>query len=360
MKFFILTFISDIDLQVNSFLGVKKLFYQTEKHMLICSCYTANKGVIKFNNISSLFLKQPLCWIYFKLKKQGSSLMENNNFFKNDVVIINKQEVSRIIYKDQPVINNKIIDGKHRRVEGTAKRNFNENKNRFTKEKDYFEVPYKEWSKNDIVRKTYPHSNGGGFKGSIILYTQSGYLKIVKSLNDEEAWKIYERLIDYFLNNGQQSIDHTPSSNHVIDKSTTTYLAPEVEAGIKMANLFGLSGNQAILSANRIVKRLHGHDCLEMTGNTHLVAEKQEVTYTPTEIGENFLGGISAIKTNLILESYGLQERYMGTKKEKKWRATEKGKKFTVLKDVGKISGGTPVLQMVWLESVVEEIKRKR
>lgn len=52
-------------------------------------------------------------------------------------------------------------------------------------------------------------------------------------------------------------------------------LAKELKAAVELAKAVGLKGNQAVLSANQLINKRLGADCLAMLDVTHLVAEKQ-------------------------------------------------------------------------------------
>lgn len=114
-----------------------------------------------------------------------------------------------------------------------------------------------------------------------------------------------------------------------------------------VAEMFGLEKNQALLAANKAVKREMGVDFQAML-QIELKNPQQTRAFTPTELGAR--EGISAIKFNKRLQAAGLQE-----KKGKVWAATNEGKKYSVLLDANKAhSNGTPIQQLKWYESVLE------
>ncbi|MDC4242142.1 ORF6N domain-containing protein, partial [Clostridium tertium] len=63
----------------------------------------------------------------------------------NQIVKINNTELSVKEFNGQRVVTFKDIDMLHERVEGTASKNFRNNKKHFIKNVDYFEL-----SKNDV------------------------------------------------------------------------------------------------------------------------------------------------------------------------------------------------------------------
>lgn len=112
--------------------------------------------------------------------------------------------------------------------------------------------------------------------------------------------------------------------------------------------LIGLDKNAAAIAANQAVISLTGTNLLLAGGTTHLESESQQHFFNVTELGSMI--GVSAIRMNLILEEAGLQERVF-----KKLVATEKGKQYSRVFDVGKVSNsGVPVTQLKWSKDVLE------
>lgn len=116
-----------------------------------------------------------------------------------------------------------------------------------------------------------------------------------------------------------------------------------------LAELFGLSGNQALLSASRATEALTGYNPIKMLG-VELQSERKEKTFTVTELGKACFDGLSGRKVNQLLMESGLQ-----VKAGKHWELTEAGKTHAELLDTGKShSNGTPVKQIKWYRSVVD------
>jgi hypothetical protein len=130
----------------------------------------------------------------------------------------------------------------------------------------------------------------------------------------------------------------------------------QFNGAVNLAKLFGLEGNQALLCANNAIKRDFGFDCMELMDQKALVCEKQEIDLNPTNLGillsEREGLKISAYGMNKILEAAKLQIRI----NEKQWIPTDLGKRYAVLKDVGKMSGGVPIQQLMWKKDVLDII----
>ena len=125
------------------------------------------------------------------------------------IVKINNTDLSVKEFKGQRVVTFKDIDMLHERVEGTAKRNFNEHKKHLIKDVDYFEVKQSDFQKYEI--RTLEIPNRG-----LTLITESGYLMLVKSLQDDLAWKVQRELVNnYFRVKSGQSLNTSKLSKEL-------------------------------------------------------------------------------------------------------------------------------------------------
>ena len=108
----------------------------------------------------------------------------------NQLVKINNNDLSVKEFNGQRVVTFKDIDMLHERVEGTADRNFRENKKHFIENEDYFVL--KKNQNNEIRGLEIPNRG-------ITLLTESGYLMLVKSLQDDLAWKVQRELVNNYF-----------------------------------------------------------------------------------------------------------------------------------------------------------------
>jgi len=128
--------------------------------------------------------------------------------------------------------------------------------------------------------------------------------------------------------------------------------AIELKACVELAQIFGLKGNQALLSANTAVKNLHGIDCMATLGITGLIAEDKKQYFTPSVLGKKI--GLSAVKFNKALEAAGMQTSCRDHKKRLVWAVTDAGKEFCQLLDTQKKhKDGTPIHQIKWCDDVL-------
>ena len=103
------------------------------------------------------------------------------------------------IWNDQRVVTFNDIDKVHQRPEGTASRNFKSNRKHFIKDVDYFLITRDIFNGRNpsIMEKlnieTIPP------KG-ITLFTETGYLMLVKSFQDDLSWKVQRILVSSYFN----------------------------------------------------------------------------------------------------------------------------------------------------------------
>ena len=113
----------------------------------------------------------------------------------DNLICIDGTTLTRKFYDRQVVLTFSDIDTYHKRVEGTAKQNFIRNRKYFTEKVDYFVIKRKELG--DRMTAVYgfnPKAPSG------TLLTKTGYLMIVKSMNDPVAWEQHRKLVGtYFL-----------------------------------------------------------------------------------------------------------------------------------------------------------------
>lgn len=126
--------------------------------------------------------------------------------------------------------------------------------------------------------------------------------------------------------------------------------AKEFRAIFGIARLIGLDKNAAAISANQGAAALTGVNMLQLMERTHLPTPDQEICYTPTELGRRFVK--TAKVFNQILADAGLQQNIAGH-----WVPTEKGRPHASVLDTGKAhSSGTPIQQVKWRDSVLQEV----
>ena len=181
--------------------------------------------------------------------------------------------------------------------------------------------------------------------------TRDGFTFLAMGFTGSEAAKWKEAYINAF-NAMESKLLETESIQ--AELPTLPALAIQLEASIKIASLLGLDKNQAILTGNKVVRKIQGVDCMALCEITHLQYEPNIQYLTPTELGN--IVGMSAVQINKMLEEKGFQKETRDHKKRLKWIVTETGKQHSRLFDTGKFkSDGTPVQQVKWSESAIKQ-----
>lgn len=132
--------------------------------------------------------------------------MSNTNSIKN----VNVGEISLPIteYKKQRVITLNMMDEVHKRKSGTARKRFNDHKDKLIENEEYFEI-----KQPSEIRTLGFARNDGSVPEKIILLTETGYLMLVKSFTDELAWKVQRELVSHYFRVQQEAL--VTSSNQL-------------------------------------------------------------------------------------------------------------------------------------------------
>ncbi|EES50987.1 ORF6N domain-containing protein [Clostridium botulinum] len=119
----------------------------------------------------------------------------------NQLVKINNTDLQIKEFRNQRIVTLKDIDTLHQRPEGTARRNFNENKKHFIVDEDYFKISASEIRTHKIM------DISNMVREDVTFLTESGYLMLVKSFTDDLAWTIQRQLVNgYFRAKNNQPI----------------------------------------------------------------------------------------------------------------------------------------------------------
>lgn len=107
-------------------------------------------------------------------------------------IMICNSPISIKEYKGQRVLTFKDIDTVHGRPDGTASRNFKNNRSRFIEGEDYYIVKPSD-VQTDEIRLSEINNRG------TTLLTESGYLMLVKSFTDDLAWDVQRQLVNTYF-----------------------------------------------------------------------------------------------------------------------------------------------------------------
>lgn len=131
-------------------------------------------------------------------------------------------------YQGQRVVTLKDIDTVHQRPDGTARRNFNTNKQHFIEGVDYFKI-----QPNEIRTVGITSPNGG------TVVTESGYLMLVKSFTDDLSWDVQRELVNTYFRVKEFSVPKAPSFPYTyIEK---TFHGRPVLTASDVSNIYGIN-----------------------------------------------------------------------------------------------------------------------
>lgn len=111
----------------------------------------------------------------------------------DEIITINDHEITPLVYNGQRVLTFKMIDKIHSKPDGSARKRFADNRERFIENEDYFIGKPTEIYEESVLR-TYQNKDI-----KIALLTESGYLLLVKSFTDDFAWKTQRLLIKCYF-----------------------------------------------------------------------------------------------------------------------------------------------------------------
>jgi len=111
-------------------------------------------------------------------------------------VLIDGKQIKIIEYKKQRVITTQEMAIHHNLETRILNQKFRRNQKYFTENVDYFIITKDKIPESQIeIQKLFVVNN----MTEIYLFTESGYLNFVKTINDDKAWKIYNHLIDCYF-----------------------------------------------------------------------------------------------------------------------------------------------------------------
>lgn len=239
-------------------------------------------------------------------------------------------------YQKQRVVTFKDIDELHQRAEGTAKRNFSENKDYFLEGVDYFQISGEELK--EFASTVFVPAKAR----SLILVTQTGYPMLTKSMSDKLSWAVQRELVNNYFSPAKKATNRPKSLNTVLRKNVTT---------AKYMQELGVSKGIASAKAIELTEQETGSD-LSPWKVLLPYKEEKEVTYNPTQIGKMI--GCKAQEVNNRLIEAGLQIRIEGSKYE----VTEAGKAYAELLPFTR--NGHNDFQLKWKKSVVEILMEEK
>lgn len=132
-----------------------------------------------------------------------------------EIVKINKSELQVKEWQGKRVVTLTDIDKVHERPDGTAKTRFHRHKDRFILNEDYFVVKPADVLKytKDTLRIKIPNRG-------ITLLTEQGYSLIVKTYDDDLAWRVQRELVNGYFKSKEviETLQSTKSQSIILNE----------------------------------------------------------------------------------------------------------------------------------------------
>ena len=113
----------------------------------------------------------------------------------NQLVHIGNSDISIKEYNGQRVVTFKDIDMVHGRSDGTARKRFSDNRNRFIEGEDFFVLKPSDLENTQLSEKRTLENLVKSNFGTVFM-TEQGYLMLVKSFTDDLAWDVQRQLVN--------------------------------------------------------------------------------------------------------------------------------------------------------------------
>ena len=215
---------------------------------------------------------------------------------ENKLVKINNVELGIKEYKKERVVTAWDIAKVHNREVREITQNFNYVKDKLLKDEDYFLVNKEKISESKILIQDFIPNN----VKEIPLFTESGYLMLVKTFTDDLSWEIQRQLVKgYFkLKELKSSVDKDKRLE-IMEKNANVRMAKMLKSLIP----FSKSERYKEILVSEATKVLTGRELIPPP-------EVEAKTITATQIAE--ILGVSAQKIGIISNKYNLKTEQNG------------------------------------------------
>lgn len=214
----------------------------------------------------------------------------------NNLVKINEEEIIVKEYENQRVVTAWDIAKVHNREVREITQNFNYVKDKLLKDEDYFLVNKEKVSESKILIQDFIPNN----VKEIVLFTESGYLMLVKTFTDDLSWDIQRQLVKgYFkLKELKSSVDKDKRLE-IMEKNANVRMAKMLKSLIP----FSKSERYKEILVSEATKVLTGRELIPPP-------EVEAKTITATQIAE--ILGVSVQKIGIISNKYNLKTEQNG------------------------------------------------
>ena len=214
----------------------------------------------------------------------------------NELITINNTQVEVKEYEGIRVVTAWDIAKVHKKEVNDITKNFNNNKKKFILDEDYFLVNRTEISERKISVQDFIPNN----VKEIPLFTESGYLMLVKTFTDDLSWEIQRQLVKgYFkLKELKSSVDKDKRLE-IMEKNANVRMAKMLKSLIP----FSKSERYKEILVSEATKVLTGRELIPPP-------EVEAKTITATQIVK--ILGVSVQKIGIISNKYNLKTEQNG------------------------------------------------
>lgn len=177
----------------------------------------------------------------------------------NELMLTQSLPIEKKEFNGQAVVTLKDIDTMHQKPEGSARKRFNDNKKHFIEGIDYYRLSVSQLSEIRTAenQEIGIKNNNGGY-----VFTQTGYLMIVKSFTDDLSWAIQRKLVNgYFAARKPELTFMGTPVVPLLDAARSLGLSPDAARGRVAHRGFGM-GDALLLEGKNLARfkqenRLH-------------------------------------------------------------------------------------------------------
>ena len=207
---------------------------------------------------------------------------------ENKLVKINDVELGIKEYKKERVVTAWDIGKVHKRDVGEINKIFNRNKDKYILNEDYFTLKTRDFSERFKTIQDFIPNN----VKEIVLFTESGYLMLVKTFTDDLSWDIQRQLVKgYFKLKELKSRIEKDKRLDIMEKNANVRMAKMLKSLIP----FSKSERYKEILVSEATKVLTGRELIPPP-------EVEAKTITATQIAE--ILGVSVQKIGIISNKY--------------------------------------------------------
>ncbi|KRK39983.1 ORF6N domain-containing protein [Loigolactobacillus bifermentans] len=233
----------------------------------------------------------------------------------NNLKVIGREKIGQIEFtgieggfgEDKKAMTAKDIAQIHSKDVRYINKLINQNRRRFKDGVDVIDL----LSSSDELREFAEQNGliGSNRTEHVYILSERGYSKLLKILEDDKAWEVYDQLVDNYFNQRQAIRENQPAlvagkRLEIMEKNAATRKA-NLLYKIAMATESETSSQTLLASAAK-----------ELTGEMTIPVMKQK-EYSATEIGSKL--GITANKVGRIANSLGLKTEQPGQNEFGRW-----------------------------------------